>query len=65
MPARKRRRDGGESQVRSGRRFGGQADQLGAVLPETFGEDLIPRLAAGLQHLLVLDVLASEPGGFV
>ncbi len=51
--------------MRSGRRFDGQADQLGAVLPQALGEDLIPRLAAGLQHLLVLDVLAGEPGGFV
>ncbi len=46
--------------MRSGRRFDGQANELGAVLPETLGEDLVPGLAAGLQHLLVLDVLAGQ-----
>jgi hypothetical protein len=51
--------------VRSGRRFDGQADQLGAVLPEALGEDLVPGLAAGLQHLLILDVLAGEIGRLV
>ena len=48
-----------------GARVGRQADELGALFPETPGEVVVLGLVAGGNHLLVFDVFPGEGSGVV